>query len=57
MVDEYYLTTKVRVLRKQGRAYGMAFLIDSDNDLLTVRIIIDFASAHMVPGEKLKPGL
>ena len=35
----------------------MAFLIDSDNDLLTVRIIIDFASAHMVPGEKLKPGL
>lgn len=57
MVDDHYLSIKARVVREHGKDYGMAFLINNDNDLLTIRIILGFASSHSVTVEQLKPGL
>ncbi len=54
MVDDFFLSIKVRVAREQGRTYGMAFVINNDNDRLAVGIMVNYASTHVIAVEPLQ---
>ena len=43
VAGDYYLNIKARVARTQGLDSGMSFLIETDNDRLTIQILVDFA--------------
>jgi hypothetical protein len=53
VVGEYVLSIHARVARVHDRSAGLSFLVDTDNDRLTIRIMVDYAAA--TPPEESVP--